>query len=1797
MDIVTDKSGILLKIGIDTWQEEIARWHGLNLEEVEQKMFNYYKAKKERKETMEALVKDGAEVDSFEYYPKLIKEVMEWYPDGAIYKKNLVSMGDMLKSNLERFNFELIIDEMKVDLDRIRISLVKESEVKKLLPVKVEKTDPIIKKEKSEPLAGTYAILPDEVLKDLKGKESDSNDDDDSKDSDDDDDSEDSEDDDRVDSKKGDLEIGWNREEKMGPKTLKDINKSKNISSEFANKDLVVTERTAIKKTLENIPTGLKILKPNQRPKINQYQEQALFKPRLMEKDLKNLLKTKEGQKVLLREMNFYWNSGGLNLPINHTDPEGMLRIIEKYNLDEENFSTMGYRDLIHIMILEAYKDYHLMEPLAVKKSIEKKLKNDKGYVSNWSLNPLSENNLDNWVNIVVKIKEIMMQWENKPMPKEIKDLFVDGFKVESKTNGTKKIPIIYDENLQIKLKNKKHLTWSEMNKFIREECMKTDNSAEELRESGGLDAIKRILGANSKKNDGKKDEVKPEPNKLNEVKSKKPNEGKCLCCGKTGHYAFDIEGKVITCKEYNEKTADEELKKKLNKAMENRKNRYNQMKKIGKVSKVENELSMGDIKAVIESGGIKKEILILADTGAIGLNPIPENVAKKIFGDEYDNLIIPCKGNVRVYSNSNLNILGEIEVLVKGMKTAKTDEKIGNENVHVKFTVVKDGSDVIFGRHDLGKLGLGDKGNVLSDEIITADHVIVHEEEPFEWEEEEPWWKKKCNEAKIYEDEIKQADEFYKEFMKKVWTAKVNAIKKMQGELAMLDDEVFKRLSKSHNTLGKGHLKKERLYKEVNRGCKPEKTIPMKLVELYIKYCPTCQKMAFSKASNAGYYPKLETLNPFVNYADVLEVERGFNVLVVFNPMLRKAAWEIIEKQDALTVAEALILINSRQMRISGVEWRSDKGPSFTSDEVQGLLEGLGADIKFGVAGSHQDQSNIERSFREIRKHLVPILAELSDTYKGNLRSVAIALAFNIYNNIESVVGFAPNEAFSPIFYNENLRDYLNEVNGNEITGSELLKKTVEIQEAILEKIYENQEEIFKKRTKENEEYPVNILDLKQGDTVCLTAELPDKHDYKKTGPWIVERLVQLENTNQWHVELNDPVNQVENFYAHVSKLTKFFHDPRHGTLQEIRGRDLKETKVVEILDHVCFGDPKKMNDYDFYCLWANGIKSYIPYSEASKLELFITYIEPFEEFANVKKGRKSRADKAKQSPPTRPQKRRRKINHMIVNEVLQFIAGQELDAPGENSLTMNMFAQNVTVEEVIETITSKFQPKGEDLERIKKWFSELIKSNPKYYEVFTPITKDHFMKTEKVQLRMDPNVEHRSPPVRPIHNPEAAAAYKEFIKKLLMEGRARKLPPNSEVPINNPPYMVIDYYMEDGKPKWRFTQDAKWRNNVTIKKPYFSRQTIADRIQKMGKKYKGLSDIKIAYFQVLMDEESQKWTRWICPIDGSVYEMLGMDMGGCNSPSELQDRMDKIFGIHTPYVDDLMNSDDTIEEHMEWITKILDLCVEYNIKLAPAKTLFFQFELEVLGRLVDNNTHTMNDETRNKILAAERPRSVKELQRFVGMENWGRDYIFWKGLFSSDYTKPLTEMYNENPTRLNWTPERIQAFEDLKEAVTNRRRLVFFDEKRTIHVAMDASKKGWGAIAFHLNNDGTKDIFAIASGSFNPTEQKWRTNDHEAKAIHNALKAFKTYLLGREFIMFTDNKNLTFFQNNKSDMVQRWANDIAQFTFKSYHIPGKFNWETDFLSRMKLESSPPKQISFRNVSSTNVSTSHGGV
>ena len=69
-------------------------------------------------------------------------------------------------------------------------------------------------------------------------------------------------------------------------------------------------------------------------------------------------------------------------------------------------------------------------------------------------------------------------------------------------------------------------------------------------------------------------------------------------------------------------------------------------------------------------------------------------------------------------------------------------------------------------------------------------------------------------------------------------------------------------------------------------------------------------------------------------------------------------------------------------------------------------------------------------------------------------------------------------------------------------------------------------------------------------------------------------------------------------------------------------------------------------------------------------------------------------------------------------------------------------------------------------------------------------------------------------------------------------------------------------------------------------------------------------------------------------------------------------------------------------------------------------------------------------------------------------------------------------------------------------------------------------------------------------------------------------ALRAFKSYLYGRPFKLFTDHKNLTFIHAATSPKIILWRADLNQYPFIAYHIAGPLNWETDFLSRIETES-----------------------
>lgn len=95
--------------------------------------------------------------------------------------------------------------------------------------------------------------------------------------------------------------------------------------------------------------------------------------------------------------------------------------------------------------------------------------------------------------------------------------------------------------------------------------------------------------------------------------------------------------------------------------------------------------------------------------------------------------------------------------------------------------------------------------------------------------------------------------------------------------------------------------------------------------------------------------------------------------------------------------------------------------------------------------------------------------------------------------------------------------------------------------------------------------------------------------------------------------------------------------------------------------------------------------------------------------------------------------------------------------------------------------------------------------------------------------------------------------------------------------------------------------------------------------------------------------------------------------------------------------------------------------------------------------------------------------------------------------------------------------------AFNVLKDEITRRPILSFFDITKQVLIQTDASKDGLGCV---LLQDGLPVSFA--SRSLTVTEQKYAQIEKEMLAVVFAMDKFSQFVYGKKFIVHSDHKPL---------------------------------------------------------------------
>jgi hypothetical protein len=375
----------------------------------------------------------------------------------------------------------------------------------------------------------------------------------------------------------------------------------------------------------------------------------------------------------------------------------------------------------------------------------------------------------------------------------------------------------------------------------------------------------------------------------------------------------------------------------------------------------------------------------------------------------------------------------------------------------------------------------------------------------------------------------------------------------------------------------------------------------------------------------------------------------------------------------------------------------------------------------------------------------------------------------------------------------------------------------------------------------------------------------------------------------------------------------------------------------------------------------------------------------------------------------------------------------------------------------------------------------------------------------------------------------------------------------------------------------KYRICGDYSVTINKFLKVPEHPMPKISELLTKLngGQSFSKL-DLSQAYQQIPLDDESQRLVTINTHL--GLYTYTRVPYGISAAPSLFQSIMDKVLqGVDCGcYLDDIVVTGRTRREHEKNLELVLSRLQKYGFKLQKTKCEFFQPSIKYLGLLVDKTGTKIDEEGTRAVREAPMPRNKDELRSFLGLVNHYRKFV--GGM--STISRPLNRLL-EKHQRWDWSAECSKAVQKIKDCLVKKDGLLtHYDPKAELVLAVDASPVGLGAVLSHNTDSGEKPI-EFASRSLTAAERNYSQIDREALAIVFGVRKFHQYLYGRRFTLCTDNKPLSHILSLKKGIpsmaaarIQRWAIELAAYTFEVRHRAGKRNENADALSRLPLES-----------------------
>lgn len=359
--------------------------------------------------------------------------------------------------------------------------------------------------------------------------------------------------------------------------------------------------------------------------------------------------------------------------------------------------------------------------------------------------------------------------------------------------------------------------------------------------------------------------------------------------------------------------------------------------------------------------------------------------------------------------------------------------------------------------------------------------------------------------------------------------------------------------------------------------------------------------------------------------------------------------------------------------------------------------------------------------------------------------------------------------------------------------------------------------------------------------------------------------------------------------------------------------------------------------------------------------------------------------------------------------------------------------------------------------------------------------------------------------------------------------------------------------------------------RLNKKIIKDRFPLPLIEDVLDSLdGANVFSTIDLRNAFFHVDVEEKCTKYLSFVT--HNGQYEFTKTPFGLCTSPSVFQRYIYAVFRelladkTLVIYLDDIIIPSRDEHEGLLKLQRVFQVASDYGLQINFKKCQFLNRNITFLGYSLANGQIRPSEEKTKAVMNFPEPKNAKSIQSYLGLTGYFRKFI----PNYAQIAKPLSDLLRNN-TPFKFGPEQVNAFQHLKTALSKDPVLHIYKQGAPLELHTDASSLGFGAVLLQKSDDGCFHPIHYMSRKTTPQQEKYCSYELEVLAIVEAVKKFRTYLLGTKFKIITDCEAFKKTVNKKDlpPKVARWAILLEEFDFEVVHRPGKQMKHADALSR----------------------------